>query len=98
MAYSARPEFYGLPDRVTIERLDSYIDRQTAMLAELSKILAEADLMRNLQRRYFQYRIEKYKSQAIRLEQRLDQALAKLKREKFIPDLEEPGKQREIFG
>lgn len=98
MGYSARPEFNGLPDRVTIERLDQYIERQNARLAELSLILAEIDLMRKNQRQFFQYKLDRFKTQSIRLEKKVDEALAKLKREKFIPDPEEPGKQREIFG
>lgn len=98
MGYSARPEFKGLPDRVSIELLDAYIEKQTARLADLARILAEVDLMRTNQKKFFQYKLEKYKMQSIRHEKRIDEELAKLKREKFIPDPEEPGKQRDIFG
>lgn len=54
--------------------------------------------MRKNQRQFFQYKLDRFKTQSIRLEKKVDEALAKLKRERFIPDPEEPGKQREIFG
>lgn len=98
MPYSADPKFAGAPERVIIAGLDDYIEQLTGRLAEVALVLQEADRMRQNQRQYFTYKLDKYLKQSKRHEQTLDAMLAKLKREKFIEDPDKPGKQTDLFG